>query len=84
MGREKSAKENATSIWAKDGGMPICIAAMSKTRVLFLAYFLHFDDSTTKGERRASGKLAPICSIYKNFFAAGIENYTSGIGCNVD
>ena len=51
LGVEKIAKENATSIWAKDStGMSICIAAMGKKLFLFLAYCLRFDDSTTRDQ----------------------------------
>ena len=85
LGVKKSAKENATSIWAKDGtGMPICIAAMSKRGFLFFAYCLRFDDSTTRDQRRASDKLEPIRSIYEKFVAACAENCIPGVGCTVN
>jgi len=45
LGATKSSKESTASIWAKDGtGKPICIAAMSQKRFLFLVYCLRFDD----------------------------------------
>ena len=41
LGATKSSKESTASIWAKDGtGKPICIAAMSQKRFLFLVYCL--------------------------------------------
>ena len=53
----KNSKESTASIWAKVGtGKPICIAAMSLKRFLFLVYCLRFDDSTTTAQRRADDK----------------------------
>ena len=41
LGATNSSKESTASIWAKDGtGKPICIAAMSQKRFLFLVYCL--------------------------------------------
>jgi len=51
LGATKSSKESTASIWAKDGtGKPICIAAMSQKRFLFLVYCLRFDDSITRAQ----------------------------------
>jgi len=61
LGATKSSKESSASIWEKDGtGKPICTAAISKKRFLFLVYCLRFDDSTTRAQRRADDMLAPI------------------------
>jgi len=85
LGATKSSKESTASIWAKDGtGKPICIAAMSQKRFLFLVYCLRFDDSTTRAQRRADDKFAPICNIYDKFVVACEANYTPGTGCTVD
>jgi len=85
LGATKSSKESTASIWAKDGiGKPICIAAMSQKRFLFLVYCLRFDDSTTRAQRRADDKLVPIRNIYDKFVAACEANYTPGTGCTVD
>jgi len=85
LGATKSSKESTASIWAKDGtGKPICIAAMSQERFLFLVYCLRFDDSTTRAQRRADDKLAPIRNIYDKFVLACEANYTPGTGCTVD
>ena len=85
LGSTKSSKESTASIWAKDGtGKRICIAAMSHERFLFLVYCLCFDDSTTRAQRRADDKLAPILNIYDTFVAACEANYTPGTGCTVD
>jgi len=85
LGATKSSKESTASIWAKDGtGKPICIATMSHKRFLFLVYCLRFDDSTTRAQRRADDKLAPIRNIYDKFVAACEANYTPGTGCAVD
>jgi len=85
LGATKSFKESTASIWAKDGtGKPICIAAMSQKRFLFLVYCLCFDDSTTSTQQRADDKLAPIRNIYDKFVAACEANCTPGTGCTVD
>jgi hypothetical protein len=85
LGTTKSSKESTASIWAKDRtGKPICIAAMSQKRSLFLVYCLRFDDSTTRAQRRADDKLAPIRNIYDKFVVACEANYTPGTGCTVD
>ena len=87
LGATKSSKESTASIWAKDGtGKPICTAAMSQKRFLFLVYCLRFDDSTTRAQRTADDKLAPIRNIrvYDKFVASCEANYTPGTGRTVD
>jgi len=85
LGATKSSKENTARIWAKDGtGKPICIAAISQKRFLFLVYCLRFDDSTTRALRIADDKVAPIRNIYDKFVVACEANYTLGTGCTVD
>jgi len=85
LGATKSSKESTVSIWAKDGtGKPIFIAAMSQNCFLFLLYCLRFDDSTTRAQRKADDKLAPILNIYEKFVVACESNYTPGTGCTVD
>ena len=72
----KISKESTASVWAKDGtGKPICIAAMIQKRFLFLVYWLRFDDSTTRAQRRADDKLAPIRNIYDKFVVACEASY---------
>ena len=85
LGVTKSSKKSTASIWSADGtGKPICIAAMSQKRFLFLLYCLRFDNSTTRDLRRDIDKLAPICSVYETFVTACEDNYTPGFGCTVD
>jgi len=85
LGATKSSKESTASIWVKDGtGKPICIAAMSQKRFLFLMYCLCFDDSTKRAQRRVNDKLASIRNIYDKFVVACEANYTPGTGCTVD
>jgi len=57
---------------------------MSQKPFLFLVYCLLFDDSTTRAQRRADDKLAPISNIYDKFVTACEANYTPGTGCTVD
>ena len=57
---------------------------MSQKRFLLLVYCLRFDDSTTRAQRRADDKLAPIGNIYDKFVAACEANYTPGTGCTVE
>jgi hypothetical protein len=81
----KSSKESTARIWAKDGtGKPICIAAMSQKHFLFLVYCLRFGDSTTRAQRRADDKMAPIRNIYDKFVVACEANYIPGTGCTVN
>ena len=47
-------------------------------------YCLRFDDSTTRAQRRADDKLAPILTIHDKFVVACEANYTPGTGCTVD
>jgi len=85
LGATKSSKEGTASIWAKDGtDKTICIAAMSQKPFLFLVYCLRFDDSTTRAQRRADDKLAPIRNIYDKYVTDCEANYTPGTGCTVD
>ena len=51
---------------------------------LFLVYCLRFDDSTTRAQRRADDKLAPVRNIHDKFVVACEANYTPGTGCTVD
>ena len=51
---------------------------------MFLVYCSRFDDSTTRAQRRADDKLAPIRNIYDKFVVAFKANYTPGTGCIVD
>ena len=81
----KCFKQSTASTWSADGtGKPICIAALSQKRFLFLLYCLRFDNSTTRDQRRDIDKLAPIRSVYERFVTACEDNYTPGIGCTVD
>jgi hypothetical protein len=85
LGATKSSKESTASIWVKDGtGKPICIAAMSHKRFVFLVYCIRFDDSTMRAQRRTDEKLALIRNIYDEFVVAFEANYTPRIGCTVD
>ena len=53
LGVTKSSKESTASVWSIDGtGKPVCIAAMSQKRFLFILYCLRFDNFTTKNQRR--------------------------------
>ena len=47
-------------------------------------YCSRFDDSTTRAQRRADDKLAPIRNIYDKFAVACEANYTPRTGCTVD
>ena len=61
LGVTKSSKESTANVWSTDGIMkPICIAAMSQKRFLFLLYCLRFDNSTTKDQQRDIDKVVPI------------------------
>jgi len=53
-------------------------------KFLFLLYCLRFDDSTTRAQRKADEKLAPIRNIYDKFVVACEANHTPGTGCTVD
>ena len=64
--------------------MPICFAAMSEKRFLFLLHCLRFDDSTTRDQQRDIDELPPIRSVYERFVTAWENNYIPGIGCAVD
>jgi hypothetical protein len=57
---------------------------MNQKSFLFLVYVLRFDGSTTRTQRRADDKLAPIRNIYDKFVIACEANYTPGTGCTVD
>ena len=57
---------------------------MCQKRFLFLVYCLRFDDSTTRAQRRANDKLAPLRNIYNKCVAACEANYIPGTGCTVD
>jgi hypothetical protein len=64
LGVAKSSKEIIAGIRAKDGtGKPICIVTMRQKSFLLLVYCLRFDDSTTRAQRRADDKMAPIRNI---------------------
>ena len=85
LGATKSSKGSTASIWANDDtGKPVCISAMSQKRFLFLVYCIHFDDLTTRAQRRADDKLASIRNIYDKLVAAYEAHYTPGTGCTVD
>jgi len=84
LGATQSSKVSTVNNWAKDGtGKLLFIAAMSQKLFLFLLYCLRFNDSTTRAQRRADYKLAPIRNIYDKFVAACEANYTPGTGCTV-
>jgi len=82
LGATESSKGGTASIWVKDStGKPICIAAISQKRFLFLVYCLRFDDSTKRAQRRANENLSLIPNIYDNFVFACEANYNPGTGC---
>lgn len=85
LGATKSSKEALSSIWAEDGtGKPLCIAAMSQKRFIFISYCLRFDDGQSREERKKNDKLAPIRQIFDMFVTACHSNYTPGPDCTVD
>ena len=57
---------------------------MSQKRFLFFVYCLRFNDTTTRTQRRADDKLAPIRNIYEKFVVACEANYTPESGCTID
>ena len=57
---------------------------MIRKRFLFLLYCLRFDVSTTRAQRRADDKMAPIRNIYDKFVVACEANYIPGTGCTVN
>jgi hypothetical protein len=86
LGATNSSKESTARICSKDGtGMQICIAKTSQNFFfLLLMYCLRFDDSTTRSQRRADDKLAPIRNIHDKFIAVSEANCTPGICCTID
>ena len=73
----KSSKEATSSIWAEDGtGKLLCIAVMSKKRLVFLLYCLRFNDCTSRNERKLYDKLAPIRELYEEFVKSCVSNYS--------
>ena len=85
LGATKSSKESTSSIWAEDGtGKPLCIAAISKKRFVFLLYCLRFDDCTSRNESKLYDKLAPIRELYEEFVKSCVSNYSPSANCTVD
>ena len=68
IGTRKGHHANVRELWTADGtGVQILRACMSYDRVLFLLWYIRFDDLQTRPGRRQTDKLAPICTILDIF-----------------
>lgn len=64
----KSSHTNLTDLWATDGlGVEYFKATMSLNRFRFLLRAIRFDDITTRRQRRAQDKLAPMREVFEDF-----------------
>lgn len=81
----KSNHEDVELLFATDGtGRDIFRATMSLKRFLFLLAALRFDDLTTRDERRAVDRLAPISEFFNELLVNCQSNYCCGEYLTVD
>lgn len=67
-GVQKSNRLNAEELFATDGSSPECFRlCMSLQRSRFLPKHVRFDDQTTREERKAIDKMAPIREFFDQF-----------------
>lgn len=75
-GLHKSSHTNLEELWAADGfGVDYFRATMSLHRFKFILRAMRFDDITTRGQRRALDKLAPIRDVFEAFVSRCQEYY---------
>lgn len=83
-GLQKASKTNLEDLWSNEFGSTLYRATMSLRRFKFLSRMLRFDDKTTRTERRAADKFAPIREIWEEFVSNCTTNYNPASACTVD
>ena len=72
------------NIWSESYGIQIVRSTMSRNRFRDLLRALRFDDKSTRGERKAKDKFAPIREIWTDFESALRKYYSPGPNITVD
>lgn len=72
----KDAHLSLDDMWSEKFGVAIFRYTMTKNRFEFLLNCLRFDDKTTRAERKAGDKFAPIREIWNLFITNCKSNYT--------
>lgn len=84
-GLMKSSHTNLEDLWATDGfGVDYFGATMSIKRFKFLLRAIRFDDITTRKQRRALDKLAPIRTVFEEFVQRCKDYYSLSAYVTVD
>ena len=71
-------------LWSTSYGPPIFRATMSLKRFKALLALMRFDDKSTRAQRRATDKLAPIRDVWQRFLKKLEDNYTPGANITSD
>lgn len=83
-GHLKQNNTNYITLWSIKYGSPIFRATMSLVRFKLLLRFIRFDDKTTRSDRRATDKLAPIRDIFEECNKMFSKYYEPGSFLTVD
>jgi len=83
-GMEKQNHTCTEDLWAPRYGSNFYRAVMQRHRFHYLLACLRFDDKSTRAERRAVHKLAPIKEIWDIFINNCTANYTPSTYCTID
>ncbi|XP_043270636.1 uncharacterized protein [Venturia canescens] len=77
-------KLSLDDIFSEHHGSGFCRAAFSEHRFQFLNYMVRFDDKSTREERRARDKLAPIREIWDMFIKNCTDSYEPSTDITID
>lgn len=81
----KSGRQNLQDFWSNDGtGVAIFPMTMSLRRFSFIINHLRFDDVSTREERLAQDKLAPIRKLFDDFVTNCQLHYTPFENLTID
>lgn len=83
MGCHQSSKEQLTELW-KNCAYPLYRATMARDRFKEILQFLRFDSSTTRAERRATDKAAPIREVFEKIISNLDSQYRPHESITVD
>lgn len=80
----RAKNEPISQLWSKTDGRSIFGKSMSRDRFQKLQSYLRFDDRTTRIERRADDKLAPIRELIELFATKCRSSYKPGQNITID
>lgn len=85
LGYMNSSHQSVEDLWTTDGtAPPFFRLVMSYQRFLILLRALRFNDSSTRVERKAVDKFAPIRELFEDFVRRCMDSYSVGECVTID